>query len=138
MTIRQIVYVSTASPKLSPTQLESLLAHARENNAKQGITGLLVYADGSIMQTLEGPPEVLANLIDVISADPRHKNILKILDIEADSRLFPDWQMAFARENSPEPIKNCIELFRLKKEYSDEMSLKGIVGVVMSGFIKRL
>lgn len=49
-----LVYVSSAVVPFSKAELLSLLTKSRENNSKVGLTGLLIYKDGSFMQVLEG------------------------------------------------------------------------------------
>jgi len=49
-----IVYVSSASSKFSEEELLSILDGARKANEALGVTGLLVYIDGNIIQLLEG------------------------------------------------------------------------------------
>jgi hypothetical protein len=51
----RIVYVSAASEPFSDQQLKELLQKSRQNNVAAGITGMLLYKDGTFMQTLEGP-----------------------------------------------------------------------------------
>ena len=136
-TIRQIVYVSTAIPKLTAEQLSSLLEQARKSNEKREVTGLLVYADGNIMQAIEGPHDTIGDLYRTIAADPRHKDVTVIVDIEAAERTFGNWRMAFAHEPHPAPIEQCVELIRSSQVLGDEVSGKGILGRIMAGFISR-
>jgi hypothetical protein len=41
--LRQVVYISSATQQFSPEVLEELLARARANNERSGITGMLLY-----------------------------------------------------------------------------------------------
>jgi hypothetical protein len=136
--VRQIVYVSTAVPKLSPLQLDGLLKQAQKNNGKRDVTGLLVYADGSIMQTIEGSPEAISDLVEIISQDPRHRDFKVIADFVSDERTFPNWRMAFNHEPHPEKLDACVELLRAGDELKRDLSGKGVIGKVMKNFIERL
>ena len=65
-----LTYVSTAARELSKDDLNELLAQCRENNAKLGITGMLLYKDGNFMQVLEGEETVVRSIYAKISGDP--------------------------------------------------------------------
>jgi hypothetical protein len=91
----QLVYVSSASQLFSKPDLQALLEQARQNNAKLGVTGLLLYKDGNFMQALEGEEEVVTKLAGTIERDFRHKGVLVLLRDTSEERLFPDWSMGF-------------------------------------------
>jgi hypothetical protein len=103
--VTYLVYVSSAVRPLSDEELMELLRQSeelmellrqsRENNARHGITGLLLYKDGNFMQYLEGPAEEVARLHEKILADRRHKQVITLLRGEAENRHFEAWAMAF-------------------------------------------
>lgn len=90
-----IVYVSFAQNNLSEKELKHLLREIRKKNAEQGITGLLLYNDGSFIQVIEGSEEVIHRVFTSISKDNRHTNVVKLLEEPIDHRAFPDWSMGF-------------------------------------------
>ena len=91
----RLAYVSSALQKFSKSQLLTLLHDAREKNANQGITGMLLYKDGNFMQMIEGEAAALHSLFQSITNDPRHHQLLVIFDEPAETRLFTDWTMGF-------------------------------------------
>jgi hypothetical protein len=91
----QLIYRSAARTPFSQRQLTELLTHARDNNLRLGMTGMLLYDDGSFLQVLEGEPEQLLPLYASILLDPRHHGITKLLEREIEERQFGDWQMGF-------------------------------------------
>ena len=93
----RLVYASAASAPFTPEQLQQLLALARRRNAAAGITGMLLYLNGSFFQVLEGPSEVVDGLFGTISADPRHDKVRLLLQERAAYREFGDWSMGLAR-----------------------------------------
>ncbi len=93
--MRHLVYVSSATRDFSVAELSAMLATFRENNARHGITGLLLYKDGHFMQVLEGEAEPLAELFRRIARDPRHKGVITLLEQEVAERSFGEWSMAF-------------------------------------------
>jgi Sensors of blue-light using FAD len=50
----QLLYVSVAAQAFDDAQLRALLAVARANNERQGITGALLQQAGAFLQVLEG------------------------------------------------------------------------------------
>jgi hypothetical protein len=92
-----IVYVSFSEKELAEIELQELLTDIRARNYKQKITGLLLYNDGSFIQIIEGPKQVIHNLFDKIKIDSRHSNIVLLLDNSIKKRAFPDWSMGYYR-----------------------------------------
>jgi hypothetical protein len=91
-----IVFASTASHHLTTAELKSLLEETRENNARLGVTGMLLYKDGSFLQVLEGDEEVVMKLVTTMGNEgPIHKSFLMLLSETSERRLFPNWSMAF-------------------------------------------
>jgi len=93
--MRHLVYVSSATREFSVAELSAMLATFRENNARLGITGMLLYKDGHFMQLLEGEAEPLAELFQHIVRDPRHRGVITLLEEEVAGRSFGEWSMAF-------------------------------------------
>jgi hypothetical protein len=54
MSLHQIIYTSHSLVPMTGDELLELLDQSRRDNAAVGITGLLLHADGSFMQTIEG------------------------------------------------------------------------------------
>jgi hypothetical protein len=93
--IRRLIYLSRATGPITEDDLDQILEASRRNNGAVGISGLLLYHDGTFLQCLEGEkPDVLATL-SRIHVDKRHRGIRVILDQEEEHRLFPDWEMGF-------------------------------------------
>ncbi len=83
--------VATASP--SPSDLRALVGQARSRNRNLGITGMLLYEEGSFLQTLEGPPDKLSALWASIRQDTRHEHIEVLSEHIAPARLFSEWDL---------------------------------------------
>lgn len=95
--IYQLVYVSTASELLDEPTLMTMLADFRTNNHRRGVTGLMLYCDGNILQLLEGEETVVEDLFCIITADPRHEAVTLLYSGTREQRDFPDWNMGFQR-----------------------------------------
>jgi hypothetical protein len=96
------VYASAASRAFEPEQLAELLQAARENNAKLGLTGMLLYAEGSFFQVLEGQADVVDALYEKIERDPRHAQMTMIIKEPISKRHFEDWTMGFYKVSRAE------------------------------------
>ena len=90
-----LTYLSTAAVELRREELTRLLETCRANNQQHDLTGLLVYAGGHFIQTLEGPAQVVDAAFTRISADPRHRDVFVTLREDVEDRFFPSWSMAF-------------------------------------------
>jgi hypothetical protein len=97
-----LVYVSSALTLLSRKELETLLVACRANNARDGITGLLLYKDGNFMQMLEGERSAVEASFRKIQTDPRHHGIIKLLEGDAAAREFGEWSMGLRDLRSAE------------------------------------
>lgn len=97
--LRSLLYVSSAIRLLDQSELLDLLQVSRNCNELANITGLLVYEGGNFIQVLEGPSEAVEETMRRIRNDPRHRNILVLLDNKISERLFDNWAMAFPSVN---------------------------------------
>lgn len=92
--MKRVTYVSRFTESLGRDALDDLARAAAEKNRRLGITGFLMTSGGLFYQLLEGPPEAVDELLDTISADPRHTDLLILSSSEnVSDRLFPDWAM---------------------------------------------
>ena len=90
-----LIYLSSATRLFSDNDLSEILAISRLNNTIRGITGLLLYHDGNILQVLEGEKEAVMNLYFHIEEDNRHRGIIKMVSGTSEERSFPEWSMGF-------------------------------------------
>jgi len=89
----QLCYTSTATKPMTQSDLEALLQSARQFNASQDVTGVLLHHTGSFLQYLEGPRRGIERVYARIRVSPLHTDLFELLDGPADERLFPDWKM---------------------------------------------
>lgn len=90
-----LIYVGTATRSMSESELAELLEQCRRNNARLGITGMLLYKDGDFMQVLEGEEQTVKELYARVWNDPRHRLITLIIEKPIEKRSFGDWTMGF-------------------------------------------
>ncbi|MBK8507451.1 MAG: BLUF domain-containing protein [Candidatus Competibacter sp.] len=91
--LSHILYISNFIETPTEADMEKLLFAARRNNQRDGITGVLLHHGKIFIQCIEGPRDQLDKLYARIEADPRHKNIIKVLDESIETRSFGTWQM---------------------------------------------
>lgn len=94
-TLFQLVYVSASRYNMGIAELDMLLNKARRNNRDHDITGMLLYADGSFLQVLEGDEHRVRALYEHIRRDSRHTRLYILHEAEISRRQFPDWSMGF-------------------------------------------
>ena len=90
-----VVYSSTAVDAFSEKDLAELLIRSCKNNARAGVTGMLLYRDGKFLQVLEGPQDIVQDRMSAITRDTRHHSVWVLLQEPISDRHFPDWTMAY-------------------------------------------
>ena len=93
--VQHLVYVSSATTLPSPAELAEILGVSRENNLRDGLTGLLLYSAGTYFQALEGPPDAVERTYQRIERDGRHTGSQILLREAVPRRSFEAWEMAF-------------------------------------------
>lgn len=95
--MHHIVYISSATLPVSEAELEQFLQRWRVNNARYGVTGILLYSsdEGRFMQVIEGEKPAILSLFSKIERDYRHRDLLKLADGSIPKRNFTTWLMGF-------------------------------------------
>ena len=138
--LHQVIYISMATKMMSIQDMQHLLHHAKGNNEKIGITGILLYRSGLFMQYLEGNRIAVDNLYTKIRNDRRHTSLIKMHEKPISERVFKNWAMEFrhlrhidsllnfdaylrshiddtAKESNQRAIYNFIMSFEQRNEY---------------------
>lgn len=97
-----IAYVSAARDPLVPQLLADILDVSARNNARDGITGVLMYHDRTFFQILEGARDAVKSCYARICMDNRHSGVCLMWEHDVESRVFSDWAMGYA---GPDQIK---------------------------------
>ena len=97
MELRSLTYTSLARLDLDVRDLEDIHRTARDLNALEGVTGLLIFNGTHFLQIVEGAEQAIDELIERLRRDPRHSG-LEIRDHHTiEQRSFPDWSMELVR-----------------------------------------
>jgi hypothetical protein len=140
-TLHTLLYRSRATRELDERELLPILMTSMRNNARVGVTGILLYGPptplpepdpdappvaavvpfegpGVFVQWLEGPEAAVEKTYARIDADPRHTDV-EILDRgTSERRLFPHWSMGLNTVRSlPETTGDVI---RFAEERHDQ------------------
>lgn len=91
-----VIYVSVADPLIGEDDIVALVEQARRNNARDGLTGALVYNGHNFMQLLEGPAAEVNACLAVIGSDPRHSGMVEIRRKQVERRSFAEWSMLYS------------------------------------------
>ncbi|MEJ2232146.1 MAG: BLUF domain-containing protein [Nitrospirales bacterium] len=111
----QISYISKATKAMSQDDLEEILRTSRENNARLGITGMLLYGNKTFVQILEGEEKAVSELVEKIKRDSRHADFQVLKKKTIDRREYADWSMDFKRVSgedfqSVKGLENLVEM----------------------------
>jgi len=96
------VYASAATRRFEAADLTALLQESRQHNEEAGLTGMLLYAEGSFFQVLEGAPGAVEALYARIERDKRHEHVTKIVAEAIPRRSFAHWTMGFSQMSRQE------------------------------------
>ena len=97
MDLKSLTYTSLAKLDLSACDLEAIHHTARNLNALEGITGLLVFNGTHFLQIIEGAETAIDDLVERLRRDRRH-SALEVRDTRrVEQRSFPEWSMELVR-----------------------------------------
>ena len=134
----RLIYVSAAREEMTSEQLDSILAVARRNNEPAGVTGLLLFHDGSFFQVLEGPKEAVMRIFSAIEKDPRHSRVILLQTQAAASRAFPSWSMGYVKAHAlrPDQKAHLVDLNRwVGREEPASLSSDPAVSIQINAFL---
>jgi Sensors of blue-light using FAD len=98
----ELIYVSRANPALMSRGVrQNLRIQAQIKNARHGITGLLLYSNGLIMQVLQGDESVVRACYGLIAEDNRHREVEVMRAQMIPARTFAEWSMALIDIEAP-------------------------------------
>ncbi len=116
----QLVYASAATAPFTPDALKALLAKARMRNTTYGVSGMLLYHEGSFLQVLEGEPTHIDLIYHSIARDPRHRSPKVLFKSEIARREFPDWSMGYVDTTAwPSRAPGHVDYLRLPEPASN-------------------
>jgi len=134
---RQIVYVSTCDTQDIGPIAGPILDASRRNNPRLGLTGLLAAARGTFLQVLEGPPDAVAAMLQTISGDPRHHDMIALIERSVETRAFGEWSMAWAELPAASPLAGQVHrLGNVDGTLPNAAGPNGDIVVLLRSFIR--
>lgn len=92
--LKRITYVSKLNAALTEADIVAIGEQASINNRKIDVTGVLISVHGYFFQILEGEQATVDKLVEKISRDPRHKELMILsAEYQCEERYFSDWNM---------------------------------------------
>ncbi len=97
----RMVYVSTSTSPVSESggniqvDVGRILMQSRKNNPKIEVGGVLYFSNNYFFQCLEGEQDVVNDLYQKISLDPRHTHIQSLSVKRVNQRHFSNWSMKY-------------------------------------------
>ncbi len=73
--------------------VRQILSASQRNNARNRVTGFLIFDKTHFLQILEGARSDVDRTYSLIARDPRHGELKIVAQREVSQRAFPDWAM---------------------------------------------
>ncbi|MHA7872484.1 MAG: BLUF domain-containing protein [Hyphococcus sp.] len=128
--LKSLVYTSAGSSvEVSDDELRAILDVSRRNNAANGVSGMLLYAEGCFLQVLEGEADKVDETFARVSRDTRHGSVLILHEGQIDARNFPEWSMGYRMAQSGDLPPG---LFTLKPDTLAELEREAIGSEILA------
>ena len=95
--LSRLVYISSAAGSFNAAELPDILTVSRHNNARDGLTGVMVFHEQRFFQVLEGEMEAVMGCFNRIMRDERHDRLVMIETGPVEARAFGQWRRAYER-----------------------------------------
>lgn len=106
----RLIYGSTLRPQLVAVELGAVLTKAKENNRRDGITGVLLLYQERVLELLEGQRDTVSSRYMRIASDARHHDVTLFSLAPVPERAFVDWR-AGRLPSTPSVEARLAELF---------------------------
>lgn len=106
--ILRLTYISRYNDDNENGEVTRILTQAQENNARNGITGALVFNHNYFLQSIEGARPVINALLRKLVKDNRHYALQIVECCEVDERRWNQWSMKYltpTEENRSQSLK---------------------------------
>lgn len=106
--MRQCLYISTALT-VDDREVGEIVSVAQANNARDGISGFLLYNGRNFMQLIEGDEGAIGTLLVKLASDKRHTGIVLLADNPIAAPVCPDWAMQqVSLDHTPDARREAI------------------------------
>lgn len=109
--IRQFLFVSRLSEECKFNDVIRIVSVSRENNMREGISGLMYFDGQYFCHYLEGDSRPMIELSARILADTRHLDVVPLLQREIGTvRLYEDWRIGFSPDGASTAVQRLTAL----------------------------
>lgn len=91
--LSRVIYLSRSMDNVNSNAMLSMCGDFAARNAQHQITGLLLLVGDHFIQLIEGAPDKVTQLMDNITRDKRHRDLMLLTDRPAEKRIFGTWAM---------------------------------------------
>jgi hypothetical protein len=117
MALFQLIYMSSlVNP--DPLVVAEILEVSVRNNKRKEITGMMLYAEGNIVQVLEGENVAIMDTFSRILVDMRHVGIFVLYEREVMERDFGSWSMGYKQLLKADIVRSnvAVDLFETRDQ----------------------
>lgn len=134
--VYQLLYISASNHDFDEEELCDLLNIAREKNLAVGVSGMLLYHNGSFIQALEGAQTEVELIYERIGKDPRHTESRILFRGEVFERDFDGWSMGFYRskQSQSENLEGFHQFLSKGIRQNEKQDSDGTVQKALKGF----
>ena len=98
--ILRLTYISRYNNHNPYGEVTRILAQAQQNNARNGITGALIFNHNYFLQSIEGARPLINDLLRKLIKDDRHFSLQVIECREVEQRRWDKWSMKYLTPTS--------------------------------------
>lgn len=96
----RLLYHSEITSHMDEHEVQAIVEKANVNNAKENVTGLLLWDGRYFLQCLEGEEKAVYSLYNKIKEDKRHAKVALTGLIKIRFRMFEKWNMGLVGKES--------------------------------------
>ncbi|MVM35035.1 hypothetical protein GO755_33725 [Spirosoma sp. HMF4905] len=110
-----IVYTSCFRDLLSISELTQMRCQGQRTNQALGITGVLLYCNGSVIHVLEGSEAIVERQYKISQKDYRQSLIIQLYKRPIEHRCFSNWSMGY-KTSSVSEFTHLMDLLPFLKD----------------------
>lgn len=122
--MHQLLYVSTAREIPSTGLIDDILRVSRRNNARDGLSGLLIVGGRRFLQVLEGAQAFVDAAYRRIERDERHFALIELGSRTIVKRSFPHWEMGYRASGDTGGVEDLGALVARLTECVEDANLR--------------
>jgi hypothetical protein len=106
----RLIYRSLVARQVRLDDVDQIAVISAKNNAKVGVTGLLLYTPSHFVQVLEGEKSAIGEVLLRVRKDPRHSLLTTLAETVAPQRAFGEWAMTATMPNGTFSVESLEKL----------------------------